>query len=64
MADEEKRREKADSADRTKHEEWQELAEKAAHEKDPGKMVEFISELCDKLDQRDAARNKARQAQK
>lgn len=35
-------------------EEWMQLAEKASKEEDPKELLKTVSELCDKLDQREA----------
>lgn len=64
MADEETPRKPPSSAPAPETEDWRDLAAKAAEEKDPKKMLELVSELCDKLDQREAARKSARQPKK
>jgi len=41
-------------------EEWREIAQKAANEKDPQKLIRLVENLCDKLDEQDALRKRLR----
>ncbi len=39
-------------------EDWREIAQKAADEKDPHKLLALVHELCTKLEQRDAVQRR------
>ncbi len=39
---------------------WREIAEKAAKEPDPSKLIKLVETLCDKLDEREALRKRLR----
>ena len=41
-------------------EDWRDIAEKAANEKDPHKLIQLVATLCDKLDEQDAVRKRSR----
>lgn len=44
--------------DPSSNERWRELADKASKERDPKKLLETISQLCDALDARAAAQKR------
>ena len=41
-------------------EEWREIAQKAANEKDPKKLIKLVENLCDALEEQNAARKRLR----
>ena len=42
------------------NEDWRDIAEKAANEKDPHKLIQLVAALCEKLDEQDALRKRLR----
>jgi hypothetical protein len=59
MPDDEKSQPTAPSPPPPRPDDWRKIAEQASTEMDPGRLLELVQDLCSKLDEQKAQRNRA-----